>query len=56
VLADRARAIHICQRCPVRPACMLWALSLPISDTAVWGGMSAAQRLALKRQRAAAGT
>jgi Transcription factor WhiB len=55
-LADRTRAIRVCQRCPVQAPCRIWALSLPVSDTAVWGGMSAAQRLAIRRQLAAAGT
>jgi hypothetical protein len=52
--SDRARAQLICQRCPVKALCAAWSLSLPAADTAVWGGMGASQRVARKRQRAAA--
>lgn len=41
-----ARAI--CARCPVRPECLAWALAHEIIG--VWGGTSARQRHALRRQ------
>jgi hypothetical protein len=49
----RAQAKRVCEGCPVRSACLSWALSLPATDTAVWGGLSPSQRLATKRRRRA---
>lgn len=54
VLADRIAAVSVCSACPVRALCAAWSLSLPPSDSAVYGGLLASQRLAARRQRAAA--
>jgi transcription factor WhiB len=51
--SDRARAQQVCSACPVRVICQDWSLSLPVSDSSVWGGLNHAQRLILKRHRAA---
>jgi Transcription factor WhiB len=51
----RAQAKRVCWACPCRAACLRWALSLPASDKAIYGGMSAHQRVAIRRwQRARA--
>ena len=52
--SDRARAISVCSACPVRSICAAWSIGLPPSDTAIYGGMMASQRLAARRQRAQA--
>jgi hypothetical protein len=53
-LADRARAIAVCSACPVRVTCREWAVSLPPTDTAIYGGLWHTQRLAARRERAQA--
>jgi Transcription factor WhiB len=48
---EAAAAIAVCMACPVRDACL--ALSLrrwTIGQHGVWGGLVAAERLALRRQ------
>jgi hypothetical protein len=49
--AEREAACHVCCACPVRGPCLAWSLHLPASDRAVYGGLSAAQRQQLARQR-----
>jgi hypothetical protein len=50
--ADRAKAIEACASCPVREPCLDWAVSaLPQDDTAIYGGLTASQRLLLRYQR-----
>ena len=46
-----AEAKAVCRRCPVRPACLTWALETG-TDTGVWGGMSEDERRALTRRNA----
>jgi hypothetical protein len=46
---ERAYASVLCQRCPVLDACARWSLCLPVVDTAVYAGMSQAERLRRKR-------
>jgi len=48
VLREAARSI--CEVCPLLAGCADWSLSLPASDTAVYGGMSSYERLRLKRE------
>lgn len=46
----RTAAAEICQVCPILLPCASWAVTaLPVSDTAVYGGMSATERQRLKR-------
>ncbi|MDF3302900.1 WhiB family transcriptional regulator [Streptomyces tropicalis] len=47
---DRARAV--CHRCPVLRECRAWALRNSEYD-GVWGGMTAGERRAVARRRAA---
>ena len=51
---DRQLAIRICERCPVQRACAGWSLALPDTDRSVWGGLTVAARVRLRRQREAA--
>ena len=48
VAADAAKAI--CEQCPVREACLEFAISAREKD-GVWGGMTARERRRLVRQR-----
>lgn len=48
------RAVRICERCPVRPECLDYALELRI-DFGIWGGMTERQRRRLLRLADAAG-
>lgn len=43
------RAKQICARCPVKTACLEWALSTG-TDYGVWGGLSADERRSLRRR------
>ncbi|MDX5568457.1 WhiB family transcriptional regulator [Streptomyces sp. ID05-04B] len=52
--ASVALAKSICAGCPVRPACLAWALDAG-EEYGVWGGKSEAERRAILRRRAAAG-
>lgn len=45
---ERAKAI--CRTCPVMQECLSWALESG-QDFGVWGGMSEAERLQLRRRR-----
>src|SRR5690625_3381782 len=49
-LSQIAKAKLVCNRCPVATQCMKWALESG-QDAAVWGGLSEAERRALKRRR-----
>jgi hypothetical protein len=48
--ALREAARSICEVCPILYQCAEWSLSLPVTDTAIYGAMSTHQRLALKRE------
>lgn len=47
--ADERRAKAICNTCPVRPECLIAALSAPI-EFGVWGGLNERERRALRRR------
>jgi WhiB family redox-sensing transcriptional regulator len=49
-----ALAKSICGGCPVRAACLAWALNSE-EEHGVWGGKSGPERRAILRRRAAAG-
>lgn len=53
--ADRAVAQAVCATCPVRAACLAYALDAG-EDAGVWGGKSEAQRRQLRRERRHAAT
>ena len=40
----------VCDRCPVRPECLEWALATA-QDAGVWGGLSEEERRAIRRAR-----
>lgn len=43
--AATARAVAVCRGCPVRAACLTWALANPaLTEYGVWGGTTPAQR------------
>ena len=49
----REFARNVCRfACPVTVACFEWSLSLPESDTAIWGGTTASDRIRIRAQRA----
>lgn len=50
-LAQIEEAKKVCQRCPVKEACLAWALESG-QDAGVWGGLSEDERRALKRRAA----
>lgn len=51
--ARREFASSICRwACPVQELCVEWSLSLPVRDSAVYGGTSARDRARLRAQRA----
>lgn len=41
-------AVAICQRCPIRAACLDWAMRR--EEYGIWGGLSAKERQSLKRR------
>lgn len=47
--ALREAARSICEVCPLLAGCADWSLSLPVTDTAIYGAMSSTERLRLKR-------
>jgi hypothetical protein len=48
----RKAAIAICHQCPAEDYCREWALQLPVKEwSSIYGGLSANQRVLLKRQR-----
>lgn len=44
-------AAHVCSGCPVRESCREWSMHLPVSDTAVYAGLTRDQRAAERRLR-----
>ena len=49
-LAQLERARQICRSCPVRLACLEWAIDVG-ADDGIWGGLSAQERQSLRRRR-----
>jgi WhiB family redox-sensing transcriptional regulator len=50
--SDVNYAVQICQGCPVRLACLEYALDVPqASDWGVWGATTAAERRTLRRKQ-----
>jgi hypothetical protein len=50
--ARRAQAIKICEACPAMLDCREWSLQLPVREqTAIYGALSAHQRIQLKKAR-----
>lgn len=47
--ARELRAIAVCNRCPVRPQCLNWAMAAAEVKHGVIGGLRAADRAALRR-------
>ena len=47
---DREIARRYCRACSVRMICHGWSLSLPVTDAAIYAGMSQVQRLKAKRE------
>jgi WhiB family redox-sensing transcriptional regulator len=47
---DAGPAKEICARCPVRDACLEWAIATR-QDEGVWGGMTGVERRRLRRRR-----
>lgn len=43
-------AVAVCNRCPVQPECLEWAI-VNVEDHGIWGGMSERQRVLLRRRR-----
>jgi WhiB family redox-sensing transcriptional regulator len=43
------RAKAVCHRCPVRDACLVWALEHAITD-GVWGGLDEDERRTMRRR------
>jgi hypothetical protein len=50
---ERKAARHVCHTCPLLLACREWSLSLPTTDTTIYGGLTTNERLRAKRERAA---
>ncbi|MFF8279813.1 WhiB family transcriptional regulator [Streptomyces lateritius] len=48
VQAEEAKAV--CQVCPVRAACLRWAMDDSRQVTGVWGGLTEDERRSLKRR------
>ena len=49
-LAQTAEAQHICRGCPVRSACLEWAMQTG-ADFGIWGGLAEDERRALQRRQ-----
>lgn len=49
-LIQAEEAKEICRRCPVREACLDWAMDDSRQVTGVWGGLREDERRALKRR------
>lgn len=49
VKAQEERARAVCRRCPVRRACLGWAVATR-QEHGVWGGLATAERDALPRE------
>lgn len=52
--AEREAAVWMCRSRPLLAACAEWALSLSVTDTAIYCGMAANERIRARRERAAA--
>jgi len=50
-LLQAATAKQVCDVCPVREACLLWAVEAGV-DHGVWGGLSEEERRSWKRRKA----
>ena len=50
----REAAAHICETCPILAECAAWSLALPVTDPAVYGAMTQAERLRRKHEARAA--
>jgi len=46
----REAAAHLCSTCPILAECAQFSLALPVTDPAVYAGMSQAERLRRKRE------
>ncbi len=51
---EREAAVRVCRSCPLREPCAAWSLNLPVTDTTIYGGMTANERILARRERAAA--
>lgn len=51
---SRTLALALCARCPLLTPCAAWAPAVPASDPAIIGGLTPADRAALRRERQAA--
>ena len=49
-LAQLERAREICRSCPVRLACLEWAIVVG-ADDGIWGGLSEQERQSLRRRQ-----
>ncbi|MEZ0235656.1 MAG: WhiB family transcriptional regulator [Actinomycetota bacterium] len=49
-IAQTARAIEVCEGCPVRAECLTWALDT-CQDAGVWGGLGEEDRREIRRAR-----
>ncbi|MFD9499892.1 WhiB family transcriptional regulator [Streptomyces sp. NPDC060035] len=49
-LIQAEEAKEVCRRCPVREACLRWAMDDSRQLTGVWGGLGEEERRALKRR------
>jgi hypothetical protein len=50
--AEREAAVRACRTCPVLEACRSWSLYLPLSDSAIYAGLTSHQRGKLRKQQA----
>lgn len=51
--ADAGQALAVCAACPVRDACLDWAIATRQHD-GIWGGTTESERKRIRRRRAAA--
>ncbi|MGZ8613766.1 MAG: WhiB family transcriptional regulator [Actinomycetota bacterium] len=49
-IEQTARAIEVCEECPVRNECLAWALDT-CQDAGVWGGLGEEDRREVRRAR-----
>jgi Transcription factor WhiB len=49
---EQAMAIGVCRGCHVIESCLRWSLSLPLRDTAIYGGVTSTERRRLRYLRA----
>jgi hypothetical protein len=50
IRTEREAAALMCADCPVRPDCEQWSLSLPVSDPAIYAGMTPYERRKRRRE------